>query len=128
MKPLPLLLFMATLATLSLQAQDVVVYSYNKGTHESTTSPSDDDKKLPLVESQKNKNDQTPLYTEPIGNFLNISHLYPKNSRYQVFDDKGVRFLEGRLTANGVIKVTSLSKGTYKLYINKKPVIWFKKE
>ncbi|MFL2596221.1 MAG: hypothetical protein ACJ0P9_06020 [Flavobacteriaceae bacterium] len=128
MKPLPLLLFMVALATHSLQAQDVVVYAYNENLNIPVVKPFVDKETSDRVTLEKYDNDQTPIFTEPIGNFLNISHLYPKNSRYQIFNDKGVRFLEGRLTANGVIKVTSLLKGSYKLYINHKPVIWFIKE
>ena len=128
MKPLPLLLFMVAFATHSLQAQDVVVYAYNEILNTPVVKPFDDKETSHLIALEKNDNDQTPNFTQPIGNFLNICHLYPKNSRYQIFNDKGVRLLEGRLTANGVIKVTSLSKGSYKLYINRKPIIWFIKE
>ena len=128
MKPMPLLLLMVALATHSIQAQDVVVYAYNENLNYPVIKPFGDKEKSQSVTLDINDNDQTPLHTQPIGNFLNISHLYPKNSRYQIFNDKGVQFLEGRLTANGVIKVTSLSKGSYKLYINRKPIIWFIKE
>lgn len=128
MKPMPLLLLMVALATHSIQAQDVVVYAYNENLNNPVIKPFGDREISHRVTLEKNDNDQIPLHTEPIGNFLNISHLYPKNPRYQIFNDKGVRLLEGRLTANGVIKVTSLSKGSYKLYINRKPIIWFIKE
>ena len=125
MKPLPLLLFMVAFATHSLQAQDVFVYAYNENLNIPVVKPFYNKETSDRVTLEKYDNDQTPLFNEPIGNFLNISHLYPKNSRYQIFNDKGIRFLEGRLTANGVINVTSLSKGNYKLYINRKPIIWF---
>ena len=128
MKPMPLLLLMVALATHSIQAQDVVVYAYNEILNTPVVKPFDDKETYHLIALEKNDNDQTPNFTQPIGNFLNICHLYPKNSRYQIFNDKGVRLLEGRLTANGVIKVTSLSKGSYKLYINRKPIIWFIKD
>ena len=119
---------MVAFATHSLQAQDVVVYAYNENLNIPVVKPFVDKETSDRVILEKYDNDQTPIFTEPIGNFLNISHLYPKNSRYQIFDDKDVQFLEGRLTANGVIKVTSLLKGSYKLYINHKPIIWFIKE
>lgn len=76
----------------------------------------------------KNKMDQTRIHASPIGNFLNLNHQYSKNSFYQIFNDKGVPFLAGRLTANGVIKVKSLSKGIYQLQINNKPILWFVKQ
>ena len=119
---------MVAFATHSLQAQDVVVYAYNENLNTPIIKPFGDKETSHRIELEKNDNNQIPLHTQPIGNFLNISHLYPKNSRYQIFDYKDVQFLEGRLTANGVIKVTSLLKGSYKLYINHKPIIWFIKE
>ena len=119
---------MVAFATHSLQAQNVVFYAYNENLNTPIIKPFGDREISHSVTLEKNDNDQIPLHTQPIDNFLNISHLYPKNSRYQIFNDKGVRLLEGRLTANGVIKVTSLSKGSYKLYINRKPIIWFIKE
>jgi hypothetical protein len=127
MKSLPQFLFMIVLASCSLQAQDVVVHSHNDKPR-STTIISNHKEKAQLVKSLKDKHEQIPLHATPIGSFLNVSHKLPKNSTYQIYDDKGVEFLVGRLTVNGVIPVKSLSKGTYKLHINDKPVLWFIKK
>ena len=81
-----------------------------------------------LSSHQKSKHNQIPLHATPVDNFLNVSHKLPKNSSYQIYDDKGVQFLVGRLTVNGVIPVKSLSKGTYKLHLNDKPILWFIKK
>lgn len=128
MKSLPLFLFMIALASYSLQAQDVVVYSHYKKPYKSTTKTSDEKEKVPTVKPLKDKHDQIPLHASPVGNFLNISHKLPKNSTYRVYNEKGVQLLIGRLTANGVIPVKSLLKGTYKLHINDKPILWFTKK
>jgi hypothetical protein len=82
----------------------------------------------PIVKPFRVNHNQIPQHPMPVGNFLNISHKLPKNSSYQIYDDKGVRFLMGRLTVNGVIQVKSLSKGTYKLHFNDKPILWFIKK
>ena len=128
MKSLPLFLFMIALASYSLQAQDVVVYTHYEKPHKSSTKTYDEKEETPFVKPFKDKHSQIPLHATPVGNFLNVSHKLPKNSSYQIYDDKGVQFLMGRLTVNGVIPVKSLSKGTYKLHINDKPVLWFIKK
>lgn len=127
MKSLPQFLFMIALASCSLQAQDVVVHSHNDKPR-STTIISNHKEKAQLVKSLKDKHEQIPLHATPIGSFLNVSHKLPKNSTYQIYEDKGVELLVGRLTVNGVIPVKSLSKGTNKLHINDKPVLWFIKK
>ena len=119
---------MIALASYSLQAQDVVVYSHYKKPYKSTKKTSDEKEKVPTVKPLKDKHDQIPLHASPVGNFLNISHKLPKNSTYRVYNEKGVQLLVGRLTANGVIPVKSLLKGTYKLHINDKPILWFTKK
>lgn len=103
MKSLPQFLFMIALASCSLQAQDVVVHSHNDKPS-STTIISNHKEKAQLVKSLKDKHEQIPLHATPIGSFLNVSHKLPKNSTYQIYDDKGVEFLVGRLTVNGVSK------------------------
>jgi hypothetical protein len=118
MKSLALFLFMIALASYSLQAQDVVVYSHHENPYKSSTKTSDEKKESQLVKPSKDKHNQIPLHATPVGNFLNVSHKLPKNSSYQIYDDKGVQFLVGRMTVNGVIPVKSLSKGTYKLHLN----------
>ena len=128
MKSLPLFLFMIVLASYSLQAQDVIVYTHNENPYKSSIKTYDEKEETPFVKSFKDKQNQIPLHTIPVGDFLNVSHKLPKNSSYQIYDDKGVRFLMGRLTANGVIQVKSLSKGTYKLHFNDKPILWFIKK
>lgn len=129
MKSLPLILFMIALASYSLQAQDVVVYTHYERPYKSTTKPSNEIKEVhhtkPVKDSKPN---QLPLHATPVGNFLNVSHKLSKNSTYQVYDDKGKQFLYGRLTANGVIPVKNLSKGTYKLHLNHQPILWFIKK
>jgi len=119
---------MIALASYSLQAQDVVVYSHHENPYKSSTKTSDEKKESRLVKPSKDKHDQIPLHATPVGNFLNVSHKLPKNSSYKIYDDKGVQFLMGRLTVNGVIPVKSLSKGTYKLHLNDKPILWFIKK
>ena len=128
MKSLALFLFMIALASYSLQAQDVVVYSHHENPYKSSTKTSDEKKESRLVKPSKDKHNQIPLHATPVGNFLNVSHKLPKNSSYKIYDDKGVQFLVGRLTVNGVIPVKSLSKGTYKLHLNDKPILWFIKK
>ena len=128
MKSLALFLFMIALASYSLQAQDVVVYSHHENPYKSSTKTSDDKKEARLVKPSKDKHNQIPLHATPVGNFLNVSHKLPKNTTYKVFDDKGLQFLVCRLTTNGVISVKSLSEGTYKLHINDKPILWFIKK
>ena len=128
MKSLPLFLFMIVLASYSLQAQDVIVYTHHENPYKSSTKTSDEKEEALPTKPSKDKHDQIPLHATPVGNFLNVSHKLPKNSSYQIYDDKGVRFLMGRLTANGVIQVKSLSKGTYKLHFNDKPILWFIKK
>ena len=128
MKSLALFLFMIALASYSLQAQDVVVYSRHENPYKSSTKTSDEKKESRLVKPSKDKHNQIPLHATPVGNFLNVSHKLPKNSSYQIYDDKGVQFLVGLLTVNGVIPVKSLSKGTYKLHLNDKPILWFIKK
>lgn len=128
MKSLALFLFMIALASYSLQAQDVVVYSHHENPYKSSTKTSDEKKESRLVKPSKDKHNQIPLHATPVGNFLNVSHKLPKNSSYQIYDDKGVQFLVGLLTVNGVIPVKSLSKGTYKLHLNDKPILWFIKK
>lgn len=103
MKSLPQFLFMIALASCSLQAQDVVVHSHNDKPR-STTIISNHKEKAQLVKSLRDKHEQIPLHATPIGSFLNVSHKLPKNSTYQIYDDKGVEFLVGRLTVNGVSK------------------------
>ena len=119
---------MIALASYSLQAQDVVVYSHHENPYKSSTKTSDEKKESRLVKPSKDKHNQIPLHATPVGNFLNVSHKLPKNSSYQIYDDKGVQFLVGRLTVNGVIPVKSLSNGTYKLHLNDKPILWFIKK
>lgn len=119
---------MIALASYSLQAQDVVVYSRHENPYKSSTKTSDEKKESRLVKPSKDKHNQIPLHATPVGNFLNVSHKLPKNSSYQIYDDKGVQFLVGRLTVNGVIPAKSLSKGTYKLHLNDKPILWFIKK
>lgn len=116
---------MIAFASYSLQAQDVVVYTHYESPNKSSIKTSDEKKEARLVKPSKDKHDKTPLHATPVGNFLNVSHKLPKNSSYKIFDDKGVQFLVGRLTVNGVIPVKSLSKGTYKLHLNDKPILWF---
>ena len=128
MKSLALFLFMSALASYSLQAQDVVVYSHHENPYKSSTKTSDEKKESQLVKPSKDKHNQIPLHANPVGNLLNVSHKLPKNSSYQIYDDKGVQFLVGRMTVNGVIPVKSLSKGTYKLHLNDKPILWFIKK
>lgn len=128
MKSLALFLFMIALASPSLQAQDVVVFTHYENQYKSSTKTSDDKKEARLIKPSKDKHDQIPLHATPVGNFLNVSHKLPKNSSYQIYDNKGVQLLVGRLTVNGVIPVKSLSKGTYKLHINDKPILWFIKK
>lgn len=128
MKSLPLILFMIALASYSLQAQDVVVYTHHENPYKSSTKTSDEKKEARLVKPSKDKHDQIPLHATPVGNFLNVSHKLPKNSTYQVYDDKGKQFLYGRLTTNGVIPVKNLSKGTYKLHLNHQPILWLIKK
>lgn len=128
MKSLPLFLFMIALASYSLQAQDVVVYSHNEKPYKLSTKTSNEKEETPRVKPLKNKHDHIPLHATPVGNFLNVSHKLPKNSSYQIYNDKGVQFLVGRLTVNGIIPVKNLSKGTYKLHINDKPILWFIKK
>ncbi|MCH1471207.1 MAG: hypothetical protein L7T85_01360 [Flavobacteriaceae bacterium] len=128
MKSLPLFLFMIAFASYSLQAQDVVVYTNHKNPYKSSTKTSNEKEKARLAKPLKDKHDQIPLHATPVGNFLNVSHKLPKNSSYKIYDDKGVQFLVGRLTVNGVIPVKNLSKGTYKLHINDKPLVWFIKK
>lgn len=119
---------MIAFASYSLQAQDVVVYTHHKNPYKSSTKTSDEKEKARLVKPSKDKHEQIPLHPTPVGNFLNVSHKLPKNTTYKVFDDKGLQFLVGRLTTNGVISVKSLSEGTYKLHINDKPILWFIKK
>ena len=103
MKSLLQFLFMIALASCSLQAQDVVVHSHNDKPR-LTTIISNHKEKAQLVKSLRDKHEQIPLHATPIGSFLNVSHKLPKNSIYQIYDDKGVEFLVGRLTVNGVSK------------------------
>lgn len=119
---------MIALASYSLQAQDVVVYTHYEILYKSSTKTSDEKEKALPTKPLKDKHDQIPLHATPVGNFLNVSHKLPKNSSYKIYDDKGVQFLVGRLTVNGVIPVKSLSKGTYKLHLNDKPILWFIKK
>ena len=72
MKPMPLLLLMVALATHSIQAQDVVVYAYNENLNNPVIKPFGDREISHRVTLEKNDNDQTPNFTQPIGNFLNI--------------------------------------------------------
>lgn len=126
MKLLPL--FMIALASYSLQAQDVIVYAHNENPYKSSIKTYDEKEETPFVKPFKDKQNQIPLHTIAVGDFLNVSHKLPKNSSFQIYNDQGVRSLVGRLTVNGVIPVKSLSKGTYKLHINDKPVLWFIKK
>lgn len=119
---------MIALASYSLQAQDVIVYAHHKNPYKSATKTSSEKEEGLPTEPSKDKQDQIPLYAKPVGNFLNVSHKLPKNSSYQIYDDKGKQFLVGRLTVNGVIQVKSLSKGTYKLHLNDKPILCFIKK
>jgi hypothetical protein len=116
---------MIALASYSLQAQDIVVYAHSEKPHKSTTKTFNEKEETSRIKHLKGKHDEISWHATPVGNFLNISHKLPKNSSYQVYDDKGVQLLVGRLTVNGVISVKSLSKGTYKLHINDKPILWF---
>ena len=128
MKSLALFLFMIALVSSSLQAQDVIVYTHHESPYKSSTKTYAEKEETPIVKPFKVNHNQIPQHPMPVGNFLNISHKLPKNSSYQIYDDKGVRFLMGRLTVNGVIQVKSLSKGTYKLHFNYKPILWFIKK
>jgi hypothetical protein len=128
MKSLALFLFMIALVSSSLQAQDVIVYTHHESPYKSSTKTYAEKEETPIVKPFKVNHNQIPQHPMPVGNFLNISHKLPKNSSYQIYDDKGVRFLMGRLTVNGVIQVKSLSKGTYKLHFNDKPILWFIKK
>ena len=119
---------MIALASYSLQAQDVVVYTHYENPYKSSTKTSDEKEEARLVNPSKDKHDQIPLHATTVGNFLNVSHKLPKNTTYEVFDDKDLQFLVGRLTTNGVISVKSLSEGTYNLHINDKPILWFIKK
>lgn len=128
MKSSALFLFIIALVPSSLKAQDVIVYTHYENPYKSSTKTSNEKEKARLAEPLKDKHDQIPVHATPVGNFLNISHKLPKNSSYQIYDDKGVWFLMGRLTVNGVIPVKNLSKGTYKLHLNDKPIFWFIKK
>ncbi|MGB2387155.1 MAG: hypothetical protein ACPH8A_08125 [Flavobacteriaceae bacterium] len=128
MKSLSLFLFMIAFASYSLQAQDVNVYTHYENPYKSSTKTSDEKEEALPTKPSKDKHDQIPLHATPVGNFLNVSHKLPKNSTYQVYDDKGKQFLYGRLTTNGVIPVKNLSKGTYKLHLNHQPILWFIKK
>lgn len=128
MKLSPLLFYCITSASIALHAQSVIAYSHDENLYKSTGSPPGETAKIFAEKPIKNKMDQTRIHASPIGNFLNLNHQYSKNSFYQIFNDKGVPFLAGRLTANGVIKVKSLSKGIYQLQINNKPILWFVKQ
>ena len=119
---------MIAFASYSLQAQDVIVYTHYENPYKSSTKTSDEKVEALPTKPSKDKHDQIPLHASPVGNFLNISHKLPKNSTYRVYNEKGVQLLAGRLTANGVIPVKSLLKGTYKLHINDKPILWFTKK
>ena len=119
---------MIALVSSSLQAQNVVVYTHHENPHKSSTKTFDEKKEARLIKPSKDKHDQIPLHATPVGNFLNISHKLPKNSSYQIYDDKGVQLLVGRLTVNGVIPVKSLSKGTYRLHLNDEAIFWFIKK
>ena len=119
---------MIALASYSLQAQDVIVYTHYESPYKSSTKTSDEKEEALPTKPSKDKHDQIPLHATPVGNFLNVSHKLPKNSSYKIYDDKGVQFLVSRLTVNGVIPVKSLSKGTYKLHLNDKPILWFIKK
>lgn len=128
MKLLPLLFYCITSASIALHAQNVIAYSHHEKLYQSIGNTPTETVKYAVEKPITNKMDQTRIHTSPIGNFLNLSHQYPKNSFYQILNDKGVPFLTGRLTANGVIKVKSLSKGTYQLQINNKPILRFVKQ
>ena len=90
-----LLLFMITLASYSLQAQDVVVYAHHENPYKSSIKTSDEKEEALPNKPSKDKHDQIPLYATPVGNFLNVNHKLPKNSSYKIYDDKGVQFLVG---------------------------------
>lgn len=119
---------MIALASHSLQVQDVVVYTHYENPYKSSTKTSDEKEEALPNKPSKDKHDQIPLHATPVGDFLNVSHKLPKNSSYKIYDDKGVQFLVGRQTVNRVIPVKSLSKGTYKLHLNDKPILWFIKK
>ena len=63
MKPMPLLLLMVALATHSIQAQDVVVYTYNENLNYPVIKPFGDREISHRVTLEKNDNDQIPLHT-----------------------------------------------------------------
>jgi len=119
---------MIALVSSSLQAQDVLVYTHQENPYKSSTKTYDEKEETSIVKPFKDNHNQIPLHANPVGNFLNVSHKLPKKSSYQIYDDKGVQFLMGRLTVNGVIPAKNLSKGTYKLHINHKPILWFIKK
>ena len=116
---------MIAFASYPLQAQDVIVYTHYENPYKSSTKTSDEkEEALPTKPSERQtRSNSATCY--PVGNFLNVNHKLPKNSSKKIYDDKGVQFLVGRLTVNGVIPVKSLSKRTYKLHLNDKPILWF---
>lgn len=84
---------MIALASYSLQAQDVVVYTHYENPYKSSTKTSDEKEEARLVNPSKDKHDQIPLHATTVGNFLNVSHKLPKNSSYQIYYNKGVQLL-----------------------------------
>ena len=128
MKSLPQFLFMIALASYSLQAQDVVVYTHHEDPYKSSTKAYDEIGKTPIIKPFTGKHNQIPLHATPIGSYLNINHKLPRNSSYQIYDEKGAKLVVGQLTVNGVIPVKGLSRGAYKLHLNDKPIFRFIKK
>ncbi len=110
MKLLPLLLYCITSASIALHAQNVIAYSHHEKLYQSIGNTPTETVKYAVEKPITNKMDQTRIHTSPIGNFLNLSHQYPKNSFYQILNDKGVPFLTGRLTLTALLKLKVFQK------------------